>query len=210
MREQVLWSEVTVLMRKRLGTMSTLVARFALIGVLALAALTLAGCDRAASIPGGSQVVHVLISDGRVDIEPAAVRAGDVYLVLDAPADRSMTLVARQEAAATSPEPLSEADVDRLRSGDTFQTVTTSLDAGSCSPAQDVEDRGKIGPCGNVTKVGVAVGIYAIVAGAPEPDPATGRMPPIAVLTVRPRGNRTIDTRRTTSSRAVNSNRFGP
>ena len=166
--------------------MRHLATRLTLLGALLLVALALASCDRATSIPGGSQVVHVAISEGRLDLEPAAVRAGDVYLVLDASAEASAAVVAHQEAPAASPEPMSVADLDRLRSGDRFQTVTTSLNAGSCSPAQDVEDRGKIGPCGNVTKAVVGVGLYAVVAGAPEPDRATGRTPQIAVLTVRP------------------------
>ena len=47
-------------------------------------------------------------------------------------------------------------------------------------------DRGKMGPCGNVMKVVLVPGTYAIVGGAPEPDPATGRMAPMAVLNVVP------------------------
>ena len=35
-------------------------------------------------------------------------------------------------------------------------------------------------------KVVLGPGTYAIVAGGPEPDPATGRMAPIALLNVVP------------------------
>ena len=43
-----------------------------------------------------------------------------------------------------------------------------------------------MGHCGNVMKFVLSTGDYAIVGGAPERDPATGRVPPMAVLTVVP------------------------
>ncbi len=162
--------------------MRTLVRAFGLV-----AALALAGCDHhATAIPDGAQVVHVVITDDAVTLQPAVVRPGDVYLVIDDPPDGSMAFVARQDSEAATPGPLTAADLDRLRTGDTFHTYAEAIDAGGCSPEQDAAERGKMGHCGNVMKVVLSTGDYAIVGGAPERDPATGRVPPMAVLTVVP------------------------
>lgn len=58
--------------------------------------------------------------------------------------------------------------------------------AGGCNAAQNAEDRGRMGPCGNVMKVVVVAGNYAIVGGGLEADPATNRPPLMAVLHVTP------------------------
>ena len=98
--------------------MGTLVRAFGLV-----AALALAGCDHhATAIPDGAQVVHVVITDDAVALQPAVVRPGDVYLVIDEPPDGSFTFVARKDSAAATPGPLSAADLARLRTGDTFHT----------------------------------------------------------------------------------------
>jgi hypothetical protein len=148
--------------------------------------LVLAGCSRAESIPSGAQQVHVVVADSEVLIEPATVRAGELYLVVDAPADASITFIERKDAADATPGPLTDDDLARLERGDLEHTSSTGLDAGGCSPEQDAEDRGKMGPCGNVMRVVVAPGTYAILGGAPETDPATGHRPPMAVLHVVP------------------------
>ena len=47
----------------------------------------LGGCgDRAAPVPAGAQLVHVVIDESGVRLDPATVPAGDVYVVLDTPA----------------------------------------------------------------------------------------------------------------------------
>jgi hypothetical protein len=159
---------------------------FAVGSVVALA-LVLAGCDEhATAIPEGAQVVHVVMTDDEVTLQPAVVRSGDVYLVVDEPPDGSLTFVARQDSEAATPGPLGSAELDRLRSGDTFHTSATGIDAGGCSPEQDAAGRGMLGHCGNVLKLTLAAGDYAIVGGSPEADPATGRPAPLAVLTVSP------------------------
>jgi hypothetical protein len=135
---------------------------------IALAAIALAGCDdHTVTIPPGAQVVQVLVDGTEVVVQPAVVQAGDVYLVIEATPEHSLSFVARQDSAAATPGPLTEADLDRLRTGDTFHTHVEGAESG-------------------VLKVTVAPGMYALVGGAPEADPATGRVPPMAVLTVVP------------------------
>jgi len=69
---------------------------------------------------------------------------------------------------------------------DTQGTAISGLDAGGCSAVQNAQDRGQLGPCGNVKKVVVVEGMYVIVGGSPEGDPMTGRLPPLAILEVSP------------------------
>jgi len=121
-----------------------------------------------------------------VVLQPATVRTGDVYLVLDAPPDGTLTFIARQDTESATPGPLSDADLARLRHGDTFHTYSTSLNAGGCDPSQNAEDRGKVGPCGNVMKVVVGPGAYAVTGGGPDPGSSSGEAASIAVLTVLP------------------------
>jgi hypothetical protein len=135
---------------------------------IALATVALAGChDHTVTIPPGAQVIHVVVDDTEVAIQPDVVRAGDVYLGIEATPGHSLSFVARQDSADATPGPLTEADLDRLRAGDTFHTYVESTESG-------------------VMKVTVAPGTYALVGGAPEADPATGQIPPMAVLTVAP------------------------
>lgn len=156
----------------------------ALVGLLAV---VLVGCSRATPIPAGAQQVHVVITGSEVRLDPATVRAGEVYLVLDAPLEGSIVFVQRKRTAAESPGPLSDDDLARLAQGDTQGTEIGGMDAGGCSAAQNAEDRGQMGPCGNVMKVVLREGKYAIVGGAPEVDPTTGLPPPpMAVLEVLP------------------------
>jgi hypothetical protein len=144
------------------------------------------GCSRAEPIPGGANVVHIAIVGPEIRLEPAVVPAGDVYLVLDSPANGSFSFVEHKAAADAVPGPLSTDDLARLARGDTQFTSISGLDSGGCSEAQNLADRGKMGPCGNVMKVVVVPGTYAIVGGSPEADPATGRMAAIAQLEAVP------------------------
>lgn len=155
------------------------------IAVLFPVLVALLGCEMPASVPTGAQVVHITITDSSVVLEPDTVRAGDVYLSLESPQSGSYVFVAGQDSETATPGPLTEDGLERLRRGDTFHTMIMSLEAGGCSPEQDAEARGKMGHCGNVAKVFVSPGQYAIVGGSPE-DAAVGGSPPIAILTIQP------------------------
>jgi hypothetical protein len=104
----------------------------------------------------------------------------------------------RKRTAEETPGPLSEDDLERLAHGDTEGTAITGFGPGGCDAAQNAEDRGRMGPCGNVMKVIVVGGKYAILGPAwteqqtetsidPTAPPA-GFLPPstMAVLEVLP------------------------
>jgi len=156
------------------------------VGLVSLLVVALLGCSRATPIPEGAQVIHVVITSSEVRLEPPTVRAGDAYLALDAPVGGSFAFVERKAAADATPGPLPDDDLARLARGDTQGTSIGGLDAGGCSREQNAEDRGLMGPCGNVMQVALVAGTYAIVGGSPEGDPAVGRLPPVAVLEVLP------------------------
>jgi len=64
---------------------------------LGLLAVLAVGCGRGQKpIPPGAQQVHVVVTRFDVRLDPATVRAGNVYLVLDAPEDGSYAFVQRQ------------------------------------------------------------------------------------------------------------------
>lgn len=166
--------------------------------LLGLLAGVLVGCGRGQTpIPAGAQVVQVVATESEVRLDPATVHAGDVYLVLDEPQDGSFAFVERKRTAAEAPGPLSDDDLARLAHGDTEGTVTGSSSVG-CDAAQQAEDRGQMGPCGNVWKFVLVEGKYAILGPGwtmqetepsvdPTADPA-GFLPPssMAVLEVLP------------------------
>lgn len=155
--------------------------------LLGLLSGVLAGCGRGqASIPDGAQEVHVVITESEVRLDPSTVRAGDVYLVLDAPLDASIGFVKQARTAAATPGPLSDDDLARLARGDTQGTMIEAMRAGGCSPEQDAADRGQMGYCGNVRMVVLVEGKYAILGDAPQGDPTTGHLPPMGVLEVLP------------------------
>jgi hypothetical protein len=155
-------------------------------GLLAMLGSVTVACGRGQiPIPSGAQQVHVVVTTSEVRLEPSTVRPGEVYLVLEAPPNGSITFVEAKRSAAASPEPLTGDDLDRLARGDTRGTSIAGLDAGGCSPEQDAADRGQMGPCGNVMLVVVSPGRYAVVGGNPE-DGMTGTAPPMAVLVVEP------------------------
>lgn len=132
--------------------------------LVGLLASVFVGCGREqAPIPPGAQVVHVVATEAHVRLDPATVRAGDVYLMLDEPLDGSFTFVERKRTADESPGPLSDDDLERLAHGDTEGTMIGGLDAGGCGAEQNAADRGQMGPCGNVIKVVVVAGQYAIL-----------------------------------------------
>ena len=125
----------------------------------------------------------MVATEQSITLAPNTVRAGDIYLMLDEPT-RSILFVQAQTSADGTPGPLDDEALERLRQGDTFHTAVGGAEAGGCSPAQDAENRGRIGPCGNVMQVALSPGTYAVVTGDLEVGGAT--QPRIAVLTVEP------------------------
>lgn len=149
--------------------------------VLGALAILLVGCGRpyTYSIPQGAQVVHVVSTASEVRLEPASVHGGDVWMVIDAEA-ASYTFVGASRPGGREGDPLTDDDLARLARGDTQYTATSGFSAGGCSPEQAAEDRGKMGPCGNVMKFTVRAGKYAVLWGD------TAHPLPMAVLEVLP------------------------
>jgi hypothetical protein len=164
---------------------------------VALVTILVVGCGRGQTpIPAGAQVVHVVATESVVRLEPATVHAGDVYLVLDEPVDGSFAFVDRKRSEAETAGPLDDADLERLARGDTEGTSIGSFSIG-CDAAQRAEDRGQMGYCGNVWKVSLVAGKYAILGPGwseqeidasvdPTADPSGFIAPPsMAVLAAR-------------------------
>ena len=85
------------------------------------------GCSAGlAPIPSGAQQVHVTDTDTSLRLEPATVRAGDVYVVLDGPR-QNVVMVSEKRTAEATPGPMSDDDLDRLRRGDTEGTSTEGI-----------------------------------------------------------------------------------
>jgi hypothetical protein len=154
------------------------VVRQALLAIVVGAAVA---CVPATPVPSGAQVVHIAITPSSVTLQPDSVRAGDVYLELDAPESAPFTFVASTDTPNATPGPLTPDQLAGVRTGNLFHTVTVAFNAGGCSTSQDAAARGTTGECGNVRKVTVAPGTYVISAG----DPAVVGTP-LAVLTVTP------------------------
>ena len=146
--------------------------------VVAATLLALAACAGNAPIPSGAQQVQITVTDAGVELQPATVAAGDVYIVLD---DGSISFIERKAGAYASPEPLTAEQIAQIGDGNLQDTSTSGLEANNCDPDQNATARGMTGPCGNVMLVTVRPGSYLIVAGAPEEGGA-----PSAVLTVTP------------------------
>ena len=84
-----------------------------------------------------------------------------------------------------TPGPLTDEDLDRLAHGDTQGTAIEGFDDLGCSPEQRAEDRGQMGPCGNVFKVVLTPGKYAFYTGSIEGEPGDDARS-MAVLEVVP------------------------
>ena len=120
-----------------------------------LVAVAIGACEPGAIVvPSGGQAVHVVVSGDTVRLEPATVRAGDVYLVLDQ-TGTNVVLVQAKAAPEETPGPLTDEQLDRISHGDTFHT---SITGGFASG----------GPHGNVSKLVLAPGRYAFLADSPE------------------------------------------
>jgi len=134
------------------------------------------GCEPGpVTVPPGAQEVHVAVNGDTVRLEPATVRAGDVYLVQNP--GTSVILVERKAAPEETPGPLSDEELDRVAHGDTFHTAITGGFADGP-------------PHGYVSKLVLAPGKYAFLADNPESLAARsgGVIPPesMAVLDVLP------------------------
>ena len=164
------------LRQARLGT---------LIGLVCVLSVTLGGCGRGqVPVPAGAQLVHVSVVGSEVLLDPETVSAGDVYVVLDTPGS-SVGFAQRQRTAAETPGPLTDEDLDRLARGDTGGTAIGGFDATGCTAEQRAEDRGRMGPCGNVFQIVLTPGKHAFFAGDLEGGPP-GVARSIAVLEVIP------------------------
>jgi hypothetical protein len=150
------------------------------------AVLLLVGCGRGQmAVPAGAQLVAVSATGSEVQLDPATVRAGDVYVVLETPGS-SVGFAQRKSTAAERPGPLTDEDLVRLAHGDTEGTEISGFDDAGCSPQQRAEDRGRMGPCGNVFKLVLAAGRYAFFAGDLDGGPSGDYSGSIAVLEVLP------------------------
>jgi hypothetical protein len=124
------------------------------------------GCDSSTSIPNGAQQVHVDATGPTVLLSPATVRAGDVYLVVELPAQGASFALLDESGA-----PLSDADLARLtQTGDSQGLRIVGID-NSC--------------CGKVHKETLAAGKYAFTLHADALGPGA---PPqaVTVLEVTP------------------------
>jgi len=143
-------------------------------------AIALAGCRSADPVPAGAQVVHVAVTNDTVSLEPATVHAGDVYVSLEGPV-LSVGFAQSVPVAGAEPGPMNDDELKRLAGGSTEGIGVSGFDVG-CSEAQQAEDRGKQGYCGNVRKQPLTVGKYAFFIRGPE-----GAAPKsIAILEVLP------------------------
>ena len=154
--------------------------------LLGLAAGALVACGPANTpIPPGVQQVHFVVDGNEVRLEPATVRAGEIYVVLDTPGS-SVGFVQRQRTATETPGPLRDDDLARLATGDTQGTAIGGFDDVGCTAEQRAEHRGQTGPCGNVSKLVLSEGRYAFFTGDLEGAAQGGAPPSIAVLDVLP------------------------
>lgn len=152
------------------------------VAFLGLLVGVLVGCGRGQTpIPPGAQQVHVVVTESELRLDPATVRAGDIYVVLDTPRS-SVGFVQRQRGPSETPGPLSDDDLARLAHGDTQGTAIGGFDLVGCSDSQRAEDRGKMGYCGNVFKVVLTQGKYAFFTGNVDGVPPRS----IAVFEVLP------------------------
>jgi len=156
-----------------------------MVGLVCVTSVTVAGCGRGRTpVPPGAQLVHVSVVGSEVRLDPATVSAGDVYVVLDTPGS-SVGFAQRLRTAAETPGPLTDEDLDRLARGDTEGTAIGGFEDIGCSAEQRAEDRGLMGPCGNVFKMVLTPGKHAFFAGSLDGGPpAVARS--IEVLEVGP------------------------
>ena len=173
---------ITIVGAARVPRRHRSVAVLAALAVLLVVGLV--GCGHSTTVPDGGQQVHVVTAGSEVRLEPASVRAGDIYLVLDEPTT-NISLVQRRHTAEATPGPMTNDDLTRIAQGDEGGTSIEGFENSQCEETRRAADRGQLmvpGGCGNVFKVTVPAGRYAILLGGPP----MGVPPPIAVLEVLP------------------------
>jgi hypothetical protein len=152
------------------------------VSTAALLALAGAACDvhEAVVIPDGAQVVRVVADDAHVALAPAAVSAGEVYLVLEGP-NPDLSVISRATGPpGASAEGMTVDQVQRLRQGD-YQSTVTETFAVSCGTDEWTAANRWEG-CGENVRLTLAPGLHVVMTGADEP----GTPPTMAVLEVTP------------------------
>ncbi len=156
------------------------------VALSSLLAGVLVGCEPSTRVPANATLIHVLATTSELRLDPATARAGNIYLVLDAPTE-SVTLVQRKRTAEEAPGGLGVDDLARIATGDTQGTSMEGFD-NQCEPAHRAADQGKIkvpGGCGNVFLLSLGPGKYAFLREDPSAGPP-GQPVPMAVLEVTP------------------------
>jgi hypothetical protein len=154
--------------------------------IAAIANVGLVACEPSTNVPADAQLVRIRATSGDVRIQPSRAGAGDIYLVLEEPTE-SIVFVTRKPTAEATPGPLSDEDLARLAHGDAQGTSIEGFETTGCDASHRAADRGKLkvpGGCGNVFRVRLAPGKYAILAEDPAAHP--GGSTPMAVLDVLP------------------------
>ena len=130
-------------------------------------------------VPPGAQVVHVTVTEDSVQLVPASVQAGDVYLVLEGP-NPSISFVGRMEADDARMRGMDKAQVRAVAQGDFRSTgidgISVSCEVGAWTEARHWEG------CGENVQLTLAPGFYVVLPGSEDP----GVAPVMAVLEVSP------------------------
>jgi len=152
----------------------------------------IAGCGQSqVTVPPGGQLVHLVATETEVKLDVASVRAGDVFVQLDDPADGgSFTFVERKVAADDNPGPLTDDDLERVAHGDTRGTSISAYGPSCVGPQGS--DRGHLvqeGVCGDVWIFALVPGKYAILGPGwtQRQTEASVTPPPILPVSYRPR-----------------------
>ena len=151
---------------------------FALAAIV-LMALTACEPPRVVIPEGATNVVHVHPRPDNLQLDPAKVKAGVVYFVIEGPGT-DFSLVRRKPAPDADATSMSAAQIEAVRHGD-YQSTQLESYAVSCAPDSWTEERHWEG-CRENSMVSLAPGLYAVVQGPDEP----GVAPIMAVLEVEP------------------------
>jgi hypothetical protein len=167
----------------RLGGEATTMRRFwTAVFLLGLTAGMIAGCGTThTAIPAGAQQVHLVVTASDLQVTPATVHAGDVYVVMDT--QGAVSFVQRQATASGTPGPLTDADLARLAKGDTEGTAIEGFEYAGCADACS-QPHDWMGYGGNTSKLVLAPGKYAFTVD----DPNAGKtvlVPPKALVVLQ-------------------------
>ena len=118
-------------------------------------------------MPPGAQVIHLVANRTEVRLSPATARSGDIYVQLDDPADGgTFSLVRSAPSADVSPGPMDDDALERLAKGDTEFTATEAFGPSCTGNGTGVGVVVREGTCGDVWKLTLGPGTYAIVGPA--------------------------------------------